>query len=59
MLQYIVQFEPLLRIAANHASNKILSLGRHKRRNVIDALFDFFEQLPEIVIVEGQCADLC
>ena len=44
--------ESFLRINFYHASEQVLTIGRYKVGYVKVAPFDFFQKLPEIVIVE-------
>ena len=45
--------QSLFRIDFNHALEQALAVGWHKVWNVKHSSFHLFEQLPEVIVVEG------
>ena len=48
--------EPLLRVDLYHAPQEVLAIGRDKVRDVELAALDLLQQLPKVVVVEGERA---
>ena len=44
--------ESLVRVNVYHAPQQVLTVGRHKVRDVKDAALDFLQQLTQVVVVK-------
>ena len=57
MIYNVVSYrEPLARVDLDHAPQEVLTIWRHEVGNVELASFNLFQEVPQVVVVEGERA---